>query len=66
MNLRLEFAFHLLVSNLYTVSEVAQKSGFDDAKYFSRVFKKKYHLSPKQAQLNSNAFLLERKIDITT
>ena len=61
MDLKLEFAFHLLGSNLYTVSEVAHKSGFEDTKYFSRVFKKKYSLSPKQAQLNSNFLLLERK-----
>ena len=51
MNLKLEYAYHLLVSNLYTVAEVSQKSGFSDAKYFCRVFKQCYNCSPKQLQL---------------
>ena len=50
MNLKLEFAFHLLGSNLYTVSEVSQRSGFQDPKYFSRVFKQAYGYAPHEAQ----------------
>ena len=49
-NLRLEFASHLLRSQLYTVNEVAYKSGFCDSKYFSKIFKKHYNCSPKKFQ----------------
>lgn len=52
LNLKLEFAYHLLGSNLYTVSEVSQKSGFLDPKYFSRIFKAHYNCTPKHLQLN--------------
>lgn len=52
INLKLEFAYHLLGSNLYTVSEVSQKSGFSDTKYFSRIFKQHYNCTPKQLQQN--------------
>lgn len=46
INLRLEYATHLLQSKLYTISEVGEKCGFNDSKYFSRLFKKHYKLSP--------------------
>jgi AraC-like DNA-binding protein len=39
-----------LQSQLYTVSEVALRSGFSDAKYFSRLFKARFGLSPKEYQ----------------
>lgn len=48
--LRLEFASHLLGSGLYTVAEVGQRSGFSDPKYFGRVFKKRYLVTPKKYQ----------------
>jgi AraC-like DNA-binding protein len=35
-----------LRSKLYTVSEVSEKSGFCDVKYFSKTFKKHYGVSP--------------------
>ncbi len=44
--LRLETAASLLESGLYLVSEAAEKSGFNDIKYFSKEFKKKYLISP--------------------
>lgn len=50
INLKLEFASHLLGSNLYTISEVSQKSGFSDTKYFSRIFKARFGLTPKKYQ----------------
>lgn len=56
MNLKLEYAYHLLASNLYTVAEVSQKSGFADPKYFCRVFKQYYNCSPKQLQLKHNQY----------
>ncbi len=45
-NLRLELALQLLRSQLYTVSEVSEKVGFHDVKYFERVFKQHYHTTP--------------------
>lgn len=48
INLKLEYATQLLQSRLYTVSEVAEKSGFADTKYFSRLFKKRFAKSPSQ------------------
>ena len=50
IDLRVDFASHLLQSRLYTISEVATKSGFTDPKYFSRVFKARFGLTPKEYQ----------------
>lgn len=43
---RLARARDLLLSGLYSVSEAARESGFDDANYFSRVFRKEVGTSP--------------------
>ena len=48
IKLRLEYASQLLISKLYTVKEVSYKSGFTDVKYFSRVFKAKFKMTPKK------------------
>lgn len=61
MQLKLEFAFHLLVSNLYTVNEVSQRSGFQDSKYFSRIFKQYYGYSPHAVKSNSALFNIKQK-----
>ena len=53
IKLRLECASQLLESGLYTVAEVSEKSGFNDTKYFSRVFRKQFNQSPKEFQKNS-------------
>ncbi len=53
INLRLDFASHLLRSQLYTVSEAGYKSGFNDTKYFSKLFKSRYGSSPKKFQLSA-------------
>lgn len=48
-NLRMKSAEKLLTAmwtNEYTISEIAQMCGFEDALYFSRVFKKYYGCSP--------------------
>lgn len=50
INLKLEFASHLLSSNLYTVAEVSHKSGFNDTKYFSKLFKQSFGITPKKYQ----------------
>ncbi len=52
INLRLENASQLLRSGLYTVTEAAEKSGFNDTKYFSRIFKKHFNMSPRDFQRN--------------
>ncbi|HCE46588.1 MAG TPA: hypothetical protein DET40_23830 [Lentisphaeria bacterium] len=44
--LRLEEACRLLSSSAMNVSEVAMSVGFDDANYFSRLFRKKMGMSP--------------------
>jgi len=38
--LRVDYAYNLLLSGMYTVEEVSEASGFTDTKYFSRIFKK--------------------------
>ncbi|MDP4276339.1 MAG: AraC family transcriptional regulator [Bacteroidota bacterium] len=45
---RMERAKELLKTKQYTISEVAFKSGFTDAKYFRDVFHKKFNRSPSQ------------------
>lgn len=54
INLRLEYASHLLGSQLYTVSEAGYKSGFNDIKYFIKLFKKHYGVTPKKYQSPGN------------
>lgn len=46
--MRLQLAAELLLTHQYTVTEVAERSGFNDAKYFREVFKKYYGVSPTQ------------------
>ncbi|MBO5008324.1 MAG: helix-turn-helix transcriptional regulator [Clostridia bacterium] len=48
ISLRLEYASQLLLSRYYTITEVAEKAGFNDPKYFSRIFKKHYGYSPRR------------------
>lgn len=48
IDLKLDFASHLLQSGLYTVGEAAERSGFSDPKYFSRLFKSRFSLSPRE------------------
>lgn len=47
-NLKIERAKELLQSGLYTVSNVAELSGFHDESYFSREFKKHLGKTPKE------------------
>ena len=48
--LKIEHAKELLTSNLFSVSEVSELSGFVDASHFSRVFKKITGLPPSHFQ----------------
>lgn len=45
-DLRVSYAIELLRSGYFSVAEVAEKSGFDNQKYFSTVIKKKTGKSP--------------------
>lgn len=44
--IRLSFARELILSGYYTVSEIAEKCGFDDVGYFIRFFKKHVGTTP--------------------
>lgn len=48
INLRLETACDLLAETDLQISQISDKCGFKDPFYFSRCFKKKYSLSPRQ------------------
>ncbi len=50
ITLRLEYASQLLRSRLYTISEISEKSGFNDVKYFSKLFKQHFNYTPKEFQ----------------
>jgi len=47
INLRLDFACHLLQHNRSSITEAALLSGFSDINYFSRIFKKHRHMTPR-------------------
>lgn len=49
---RLEMAFGLLQSTNCSVTEIANKVGFENATYFSSVFKKHYGFSPTKVKKN--------------
>lgn len=46
--IRLNHAKELLEFADYNISEIAQACGFENPLYFSRYFKKKYHISPSE------------------
>lgn len=50
LRVRLERARHLLKDPALNVSEVARLSGFNDANYFIRAFKKRYAITPGRAR----------------
>ena len=45
---RIEIACHLLCTELYSITDVASRSGFDNASYFSLEFKRHMGCSPKE------------------
>lgn len=51
-DIRLKNSCELLHSTNLTIAEIAQSCGFNDPLYFSRIFKKKYKISPKQYRLS--------------
>jgi len=46
--IRLKHAVKLLKENRHNITEIAEMTGFSDAKYFREVFKKYYNVSPSQ------------------
>lgn len=44
---RLEYANELLLTNRYSITEIAEKCGFENIYYFSNVYKKYFGVSPK-------------------
>ncbi len=45
---RLNMAAQLLQENTYSITEVAEMTGFCDSKYFREVFKKRFNVSPSK------------------
>lgn len=45
---RLKKAETMLLARIYSISEVSDRCGFGDAKYFREVFKKYYNMSPSE------------------
>lgn len=52
-NLRLSQSTVLLRRTDMQIAEISRQVGFDDPLYFSRLFKRKFHLSPKDYRKNS-------------
>ena len=50
--LRLEKAYKLLLKSSMNISEVAESVGFNDANYFSRLFRKKMGMAPSMVATN--------------
>lgn len=48
LKVRLDTAILLLSQDFSSVQEAAKRSGFNDERYFSRIFKKKYGISPSR------------------
>lgn len=48
VDIKLEMAYDDLINGSITIKEAADKYGFCDPYHFSRVFKKKYNVSPKE------------------
>ena len=48
LELRLTRAYEMLLERNYNVSEIAYAVGFSDPLYFSRIFKKRFGISPKE------------------
>ena len=46
--IRLNRAAQLIMEDKHSIVEIAEMTGFSDAKYFREVFKKYYHSSPSE------------------
>lgn len=52
-NYRVQAATELLTQTELTISEIAYRVGFNDPKYFSRVYRKMTGISPTEARINN-------------
>lgn len=52
---RMEYAVELLSTQMYSITEIADKLSYDNIYYFSRAFKKEYGLSPSCYIKNCNS-----------
>lgn len=50
-DIRMEYAIHLLQTRYFTHDEIAERSGFANAKYFRTAFKKKMGVSPSKYKI---------------
>lgn len=48
---RLQSAAHILIETEKSIQEIAENCGFDDNSYFSKMFKRKYHVTPRNYRL---------------
>ena len=48
--IRIEYAKEYIRSGYYTISEIAEKCGFEDPSYFARFFKKQTGLTPGETK----------------
>ena len=53
LNKRIDHAANLILKDSLNITQVAFESGFEDVSHFSRVFKKKYGMSPSSYLKNS-------------
>lgn len=51
---RLQRATYMLVNTEISIQEIAEECGFDDNSYFSKLFNKKYHVSPHNYRKQNN------------
>jgi AraC-like DNA-binding protein len=51
-DIRLGHASRLLIDTTLTIAEVSYKCGFNNLSYFNRIFKKRYHCTPKEFREN--------------
>lgn len=51
---RLNIATNLLLTTRMQITEVAASIGITNLSYFNRIFKKKYHMTPKEYRLNAD------------
>lgn len=50
---RLQRAAHMLMNTEKSIQEIAEGCGFDDNSYFSKLFKRKYHMTPHNYRLQN-------------
>ena len=51
---RLNIAANLLLTTRMRITEVAVSIGITNLSYFNRIFKKKFHLTPKEYRFNAD------------